>query len=448
MDDKTAAIPSLKDFKDKQKDRSAQSQRTGTMQTKGQIRRNAQKNKKASANSVTGSRRSASKDTMRLDAKKIRNAAASQKPPAQNKKKSGPAPSSYARERIREKNGSDYDNSRRVDRSAQTNRRNNMQSANSGTRSNPAKTAQSGSARPAPSSSRPSRNNTSKKMPRKKPKKPMSPGMRKVRNIAVTASILLAVFIVGMILSLTVFFKADKFAVYGIERYSKKEVVDASGINLDENIFTANKKQAEERIERMLPYIEDAQVYSIFPDTIGVNITMAKPACKINAIGGCYIVSDKGKVLEITSDGDAFEVPLIEGVQIKGRDKGEFVDYGSETLTKALKEMFRTFDELGSTRITGITIEKTEDIFEIRFDYDNRIIVQLGLPEEISYKLRAADKIIAKLDEDEGTAIAGELDVSSCHENGRSYFDQYSIFSPDVPATEPATEGSEPDDLL
>lgn len=440
MEDKTAAIPSLKDFNARQKDRSAQSERTGSMQTKGQLRKSSQSTKKAPPKkSSANQRRSASQDTMRLDTRKINKSSAGNK--STQSKKTGPAPKTYARERMAQRNSSDYDNSRRIDRAPQSQR---------------AQSRSTQAQRPQQKKTQQQRTQTKKPQtkrvvttPPPKRKKPVTPAMRKARNILVMVSLLLVVLIVGAVLSLTVFFKTENIEVYGIDRYTKKEIVTASGLNMGENIFTAAKKQAGDRIERIYPYVEEAEVYSIFPNSIGINLTMAKPACKINAIGGCYIVSDKGKVLEVTSSSaDEADVPLIEGVQIKGRAEGEFVDFGSDTLTNALFEMFDAFEALGRDSITAINVITKEDIFELRFVYDDRIVVYMGLPDEITYKIKAADKIIEKLDAEDGKMIAGELDVSQCHDTMRSYFNQYSIISPDVEATVPATEAFGTEDLL
>lgn len=445
MEDKTAAIPSLKDFNARQKDRSAQSERTGSMQTKGQLRKSSQSTKKAPPKkSSANQRRSASQDTMRLDTRKVNKSSAGNKSP--QSKKSGPAPKTYARERMAQRNSSDYDNSRRIDRAPQSQRAQSRSTQTQRTQPQRPQAQRTQSSRPQ--NKRPQTQRAVTTPPPKK-KKPVTPAMRKARNILVMVSLLLVVLIVGAVLSLTVFFKTENIEVYGIDRYTKKEIVTASGLNMGENIFTAAKKQAGERIERIYPYVEEAEVYSIFPNSIGINLTMAKPACKINAIGGCYIVSDKGKVLEVTSSSaDEADVPLIEGVQIKGRAEGEFVDFGSDTLTNALFEMFDAFEALGRDSITAINVITKEDIFELRFVYDDRIVVYMGLPDEITYKIKAADKIIEKLDAEDGKMIAGELDVSQCHDTMRSYFNQYSILAPDVAATAPSTEAFDTEDLL
>ena len=481
MEDKTAAIPSLKDFKGNNK---------GKKSTNGRQKKSAPQKK-------------VSRDTMRIDTIKSATNSASQGRQGQkstgshshtgsaSRSRSASAPSTYARDRLQNKapsqgrnvqsrpsqgrarSAADYDSSRRIDRTAQAERRDNLQAkkpaAPKGRPSSsyyyddtPAVKRQQSTGQRKPAENKPVSNSygtsqrkpvqkssarqrpVQKKTAGKKSGQPLTPAKRKARNIIIMVSMILVILIVLGVLSLTVFFKTKSFEVYGIDRYTSKEIILASGLNEGDNIFTANKSRAEDRIEQMCPYVETADVYAVFPDAIGIDLTMAKPACRINAIGGCYIISDKGKVLEVTASDDEADVPLLEGVQIKGRAPGEFVDFGSQVLTDALSEMFEAFNTMGSSRITEIDIITKGDIFEIRYVYDDRIVVYLGIPEEISYKLKAANVIIKDhLDAEDNSTIAGELDVSDCHETGNSYFNEYSILAPDVAAKEETTTVTE-----
>jgi len=169
MEDKTAAIPSLKDFKDRQKDRSAQSERTGSMQTKGQLRRNAQNTKKAPPRTSSSPRRSASQDTMRIDTRKVRSSSSAGKKQT-NSKKTGSPPKTYARERMSQRSNSDYDNSRRIDRAPQTERRSGARSATP-------------SAQRTQSQRQPSQKTQSQRPQAKRPQPPRPPHKKKKKPI-------------------------------------------------------------------------------------------------------------------------------------------------------------------------------------------------------------------------------------------------------------------------
>lgn len=459
MDDKTAAIPSLKDFKNKK-----------TASDSG---------KRSSANR-TSQRKVLSQDTMKLE--KIKSASSQRTSNTRSGSSTGTsARSSSAKDRVR--TSSDYDSSRRVDRSGQEKRKANVASntkkpaqtgrervssyyyddvpqrtatqrsgankpASASQTKRPAQSSQRQPQKPRPQTTqrrRPAVQNNAPKKNIPKKKKPLSPSAKKFRKAVGFTVLGLFFCIVLLILSLTVFFKAKGFEVNGIDRYTKKEIVDASGLEAGDNIFSANKKRAEDRIERMYPYVEEADVYSIFPNKFGIDLRMAEPACKINAMGGIHIISDKGKVLEVTDNADDVDVPFIEGIQIKARAEGEFVDYGSDVLERALGEMFSAYSQLEATKIKEINVITRDDVLELRYVHDDRIVVYMGIPEDIDYKMQVAEKIIADLDKQEGTAVMGELDVSTCNdEDARSYFNPYSILGPDT--TAPATTEEVPEE--
>lgn len=458
MDEKTAPIPSLKEFRDKRAEHSAQSQRTGTMQTKGQMKRSADRQHTSASHSHQSSQRPRSTNQNKPLGHPAQGGNA-QRRPAQSTQRRGSAgaPQQYARERNARENtdprgtrqkSRDYDVSERVQRAEQTQRRQNInrpggegRSANSSQNQQARRTSPSGG---RPPQGRPPQGHSSRNLDtrssKKPPKKPLSPAARKFRSICISVLIVLVVLVVGAILSLTVLFKTEEINVKGSGAYSKQDIISASGLVMGDNIFTSPKSRAENRIEKKFPYVEKADVYSVFPNAINIDITLAQPAYVIEGLGGFYIVSDKGKVLEVSSTDDEASIPVIEGVQIEGKPAGEFVEYDSELVGTALTELFTAFEKMGSKKITAINIAADGDTFSMKYVYDDRIVVYVGLPEHIEYKVQTAHTIIKEKIDVGGTMIAGDLDVSLCYDTMKSYFNQYTLLAPHISATEPETQ--------
>ncbi len=463
MDEKTAAIPSLKDFKEKQKERSAQSARTGSMQTKGQMKRNTAGQKQGAKNapartgsavqrggrSASDSGRPASGSTQRRTSRPV-----SQRPSdsargnsARNTESPRRTSSSDVRTYASQRNAT-HENIRRTDNISQrgtTGRTGERRAVSSSAQSR--RTSPDIKSRRTHTGDRQPQRKPAPKKPVKKAKKPLSPAMRKFRNFLIYLSIILIVVVVGGILSLTVLFKTNNINVNGLGGvYKEDEIISASGLTFGDNIFTAPKSRAEDRIEKKFPYIERADISSSFPDSINIDITLVTPACVVEGLGGFYIVSDKGKVLEVSATDDEAGVPIIEGVEVQGRAAGEYIEYGSDVINQTMKEIFSAFKEYDCKKITAINIKAEEDSFAIKYVYDNRIVVFLGLPEHISYKIQTADKIIKEKIDVGGSMIAGDLDVSMCFDTTKSYFNQYSLLAPQVtPDVEP-TEVTEPEE--
>lgn len=81
---------------------------------------------------------------------------------------------------------------------------------------------------------------------------------------------LLSVLVIcaAVVMALTLFFRVDTIEVTGTERYTEKDVIEASGIQLGDNLFLLNKYEAARSIAEQLPYIdiEDIRIRQDQPD--------------------------------------------------------------------------------------------------------------------------------------------------------------------------------------
>ncbi len=269
---------------------------------------------------------------------------------------------------------------------------------------------------------------------KRRPKKPATPFARRVRNIITYCSIAAVIIIICVILSLTVLFKTQNFEVSGNTKYTKEELIATSGIQLNDNIFLANKTVASEKLVAAYAYIEEANVSFSIPDTITIEIKEAVPSYIVKATDTQYLVaSSKGRILERTDNPDKYDLPLFLGNDLKTNTVGGYIAYSDQTTLTIINEIVQVFTDNGYKGITEIDATDTADI---TFTYDDRIKVKIGLPEDISYKVRTAMTIITeKLDLNGANATEGELDVSSCNTTKKSYFREQSLIDAPVITT-------------
>lgn len=284
---------------------------------------------------------------------------------------------------------------------------------------------------------KPVQSNKILKLPRRinkdnKVKKPDTPFVRKVKNIVTYCSIVAVVLIVCVILSLTVLFKTQSFEVTGNTKYNSDDIIATSGIKLKDNIFLANKKLARENLIAKYAYIEDAKVSFAIPDKITIEITEAVPAYMVKVTDKEYLVaSQSGRILEQTDNKDRYDVPLFIGKDLKTDVVGGYIEYANATTLNIINEIITVFSDNG---YKGITEIDATDTANVTFSYDDRIKVKLGLPEDISYKVRTAMTIIIeKLDLNGTNTTEGELDVSGCKTTKKSYFREQSLIDSQAP---------------
>lgn len=283
---------------------------------------------------------------------------------------------------------------------------------------------------------------------RKKTKKPLSPFARKVRRVMAYGAIVLGILAIGVILSMTLLFKTENITVNIPDNfYPTEDIIVASGLHYQESIFMVNKSKAEKTLEEKFPYIKTAEIYAVMPDTINIDITLSSPSYAVKTDKLIYVANEDSKVLEVLSTADEVKVPLIEGVEVTGAKAGEVLSFESSIVSDSLGEMFNLAKDNGYKKITRVDIESEttasgKKTIEIRYVYDDRIVVYLGLPENISYKMKTAQTIISEKLDTNGEVLTGELDVSNAYDTKKSYFNQYSLI-PEAVITEPATTATQ-----
>lgn len=273
-------------------------------------------------------------------------------------------------------------------------------------------------------------------------KKPISPFRRKLRRILSFAAIITVVIVIGVILSLTVLFKTRGYEVIGNTLYNESDIIEVCDIGEGTNIFMAPKQPAADRIKASFPYFEDVKVGFKIPDSIKIEVTEAVEGYLVKIADNEYLViSTKGRILNRVADKSKYDLPIFIGPKLVSGDIGDYVEYEDEKVVDMIENITQVFADNGYQGITEVDATNTA---AITFTYQGRIKVKLGIPEDISYKIRTAMTIITtKIDVVPDSQIRGTLDVSRCNDTKRSYFDEDK--SIDVNATEdPSAPAKQP----
>ena len=278
-----------------------------------------------------------------------------------------------------------------------------------------------------------------KEKKKEKQQKPMTPTGRKIIRIVSFITILTVILVVGVVLSLTVLFKTQTYLVEGNTHYDEQEIIDTCGISTGENIFLAPKAPAERKIKDKYAYVENVKVGFQIPDTITIRIEEAVEGYLVEyGDEGYLLVSTKGRILDKITDISGYNLPVFIGPAPLSGEIGDYIEYEDDAVPVITDTITEVFTDNGYSGITEINCKNPADV---SFTYDNRIKVRLGLPEDLSYKIRTAMTIITeKIDVNASVSVEGELDVSRCNVTKRSYFDEKPLLSLDQPQA-PTTSG-------
>lgn len=260
-------------------------------------------------------------------------------------------------------------------------------------------------------------------------KKPLTRKQIRRKRILISVGIILAVLVIGAILSLTVLFKTEKIDVEGDEYYYDDQIIAFSNVNLQQNIFIAAFGGTSDKIVENLPYVEKAEIGFAIPDTVTIKITDAVPSYVIKDGNNYLLISSKGRILDtLTENSD--NLPELTCGELKSKEVGDYVSFSDDNVPDILQEVAESLKNNDVEKITGFDVTDTANI---TLDYDGRIKINIGLPEDIDYKIRTAMTIInEKLDPNNTGTISGTLDVSTCNTNKMSHYKP-------SPTTAPAT---------
>lgn len=252
-----------------------------------------------------------------------------------------------------------------------------------------------------------------------RPKAPLSPKQIRRKRILIYSGIFLVVLIIGVVLSLTVLFKTENIKVDGDQYYYEDQIVAFSNVQLQQNIFIAAMGGTPEEIISNLPYVEEASISFNIPDTVIIKITNAVPSYVIKNADGYLIISAKGRIIDKTADNPS-ELPELFCEDLKSTEIGDYVSFSDNNIPDILEDVSESLIKNEVKNIKGFDVTDTANI---TLNYDNRISINLGLPEDLDYKIRTAMAIInEKLDPNNTGTVTGTLDVSNCNSTKTSRF--------------------------
>ena len=221
----------------------------------------------------------------------------------------------------------------------------------------------------------------------------------------------------AVVAALTVFFKVQSITVGGNARYTSEEIVAASGIEIEDNLFLLNKYSAAQAIFEKLPYVEEATINRALPDTIVITVRECAAAAGVVTPEGYWLISENGKLLEQT-DTLPSGCPGITGVVPDAPALSAQLSLGEEkTLTtETLLTLVRTAGGYGM--LAGIGSVDLSDAEAITFTYLGRFTVRLPWDSDLDYIFRSVQDLVNGLESNE----TGEINYMLLKSKGEMHF--------------------------
>lgn len=233
----------------------------------------------------------------------------------------------------------------------------------------------------------------------------------------------LCVAAAGIYLTVTMLFKintiqvrtADGTVVQEAGGYSSEEILQALGVQPEENIFSFRPAEKEAELEKAFPLLEQIAVVRKYPNTVVVRVTEATPTYAMHANSGWLTLSDSFKILSVSLQQP--DLPTLYGGEPASSVPGEQLDYaapaaesGSADSDGATAESEAPEDQRMDALQTLISALKSRDLFkdvtriefadtdQVAFLYQDRVSVLLGTLNELDYKLDFAAYLLHNTD--------------------------------------------------
>lgn len=241
-------------------------------------------------------------------------------------------------------------------------------------------------------------------------------GQKRKRKTMFFAAIGLSLVMVIAVLSVGMFcymkgFPIESVKIEGETVYTQKEIQQAGGIQIGENIFRVSTKQANEAITKALPYIYSVKIKRSLPNSITVIVepTVEKYLITVN---GKYICLDEHN--KVVSEK---KMKVKDGkYRLDGFDKQDYVlgetFEPTEMNAKRLEQAKKIIAELEKAKMGQFNIISLANLSEIKITNSEKVVLVTNEEIDFSVKLSQASAAMKQ-----GVPFSGAYKIDLRFEN-------------------------------
>lgn len=257
-----------------------------------------------------------------------------------------------------------------------------------------------------------------------------------------------AALVAAATLGATVFFQVETIAVVGNSRYTAQEVIDASGVQIGDNLFQMNKNQISQRILQQLPYVGEVSPQRGLPSTLTIQVTEISAAARVEVYqeaslqaettdesGGAeedssaqgdssqtegeepltladqpWLISTSGKLLEVAPEGSG--ALSVTGLTVLAPQAGTMLAVPQEQQSRlaTLKELLSALEAAGELDQVS-SIDLTHSTW-VGMRYRENFDARLPLGEDMAHSLAVLSAAVEDTLQTRGPQAAGTMDLT------------------------------------
>ena len=240
------------------------------------------------------------------------------------------------------------------------------------------------------------------------------------------------------VLSTTVLFNLSKYRITGDTVYTEQQIIDATGVNVGDNLILMDVGAVKDRLIAALPYVDKVEVSrNIFTCALEIKLNPATAVANVKKNDRYYLVSENGRIMDAELKAPDKNCVVVLGFDPEYAKSGDFLsvtDEGSRNMLTKLLRAVKTYDEIDDENeyeaqqkydcvfalielckeldISGhIKTIDVSSIYGIKLNYDNKLTLELGDMTDAKLKLTVGKNLIDKgeFDGEKGVLVLSQL---------------------------------------
>lgn len=208
--------------------------------------------------------------------------------------------------------------------------------------------------------------------------------------------------------ALTLFFKVEDITVTGNNRYTQQQIIDASGIETEDNMFLMNKYAVSDQITSTLPYIETVQIRRALPDGLIIAVTECSAPAAVQHGGKAWLLSTQCRIVDSKPAAAAAGYAQVLGLTLTEAAVGSELTVAEESAASAalLRQLLPYLAQKGMLGDVQTIDLSDESLLVLR--YLDRFDVTLRRDADLNYKLSYLLAVVERLEVNE----KGRIDMT------------------------------------
>lgn len=224
-----------------------------------------------------------------------------------------------------------------------------------------------------------------KKMSRKEKRR-----INKSKNLGIGLSVFFSVILL-ILLYFSGIFSIKNIETSGNVKTSSSELINESGINFGDNIFSTSTKKAEERILK-LPYVKDVNITREKKNTLRITIKEREESFSVLSNGVIFTCDQEGRILAKSKTTSVY--PIVKGVDVTDSDIGTNIFSENENVSD-LKELLQAAIELDVMKYyLEVRLQKNKEFGLTRV---GNIKIDFGKIERVKNKFNFIERTLESL---------------------------------------------------